>query len=270
MKKIIIYLIGLVCFIPMTAFGVSVTLENPSMVLSVVGGCAPMYLTLENPWLYWTNNATIAIATYKKVGNIDGCMSSNNTDPDLLNIMTAIPVCAENAMPAGVEFYNDVNGIYEMTDTCPMNIVPPGTNNGYYKLGAKCVAVGYGNNLYFSSCNGGTVNGDRDWVANCATTMMTSNAVKVMGVAACSSVKPSSMTPGGGVLADTALRLGTPYCYCKVISPYESKWVFGAEYLADNPADNNCNDSCAGFCAYAMNTNANFRKVISIEDNIVK
>ena len=38
MKKIIIYLIGLVCFIPMTAFGVSITLENPGALLFMVGG----------------------------------------------------------------------------------------------------------------------------------------------------------------------------------------------------------------------------------------
>ena len=56
----------------------------------------------------------------------------------------------------------------------------------------------------------------------------------------------------------------------KVISPYESKWVFGAEYPASNPADNNCNDSCAGFCAYAIQNEAAFRTAISSESNIVK
>lgn len=267
MKKIIIYLIGLVCFIPMTAFGVSITLENPGAILFMVGDCPGFYMDIENPWLYWTNNAGIT-SGYKKVGEIDGCLWTNDTDVDSYIIATAIPICAKKTVAAGVQFFNDSDGIYEFAYTCPQDIVPPGTNNGYYKLGSKCVSVGY---FTFKSCNNGKTTGNRDWSASCASSVMNSNTMKVMGVAACSDTKPNNMTPGGGVLMDDgALHFGTPYCYCKVISPYESKWVFGAEYPASNPADNNCNDSCAGFCAYAIQNEAAFRTAISSESNIVK
>ena len=94
-----------------------------------------------------------------------------------------------------------------------------------------------------------------DWTSNCTSS---GTSVAISGISQCSSTSGSSV----GQKA-TALKIsgGTDdkYCWCKMVSPAVSSWVFthGA-----NGSASSCANNCAHRCAYYAASNASFRSAL--------
>lgn len=94
-----------------------------------------------------------------------------------------------------------------------------------------------------------------DWTSNCTSS---GTSVAISGISQCSSTSGSSV----GQKA-TALEIsgGTDdkYCWCKMVSPAVSSWVFVYGYGSAS----GCADGCALDCAYYVaGTNAAFRSAL--------
>ena len=93
-----------------------------------------------------------------------------------------------------------------------------------------------------------------DWTSNCTSS---GTSVAISGVSQCSSTSGSSV----GQKA-TALKIsgGTDdkYCWCKMVSPAVSSWVFTT--LTDSAFP--CAHNCASSCAYRAALNASFRSAL--------
>lgn len=90
-----------------------------------------------------------------------------------------------------------------------------------------------------------------DWTSNCTSS---GTSVAISGISQCSSTSGSSV----GQKA-TALKIsgGTDdkYCWCKMVSPAVSSWVFHYGYGAAS----NCSHDCARSCASRAASYASFR-----------
>ena len=93
-----------------------------------------------------------------------------------------------------------------------------------------------------------------DWTSNCTSS---GTSVAISGISQCSSTSGSSV----GQKA-TALKIsgGTDdkYCWCKMVSPAVSSWVF----QDDGGSASNCAYNCAGICATRAAYNASFRSAL--------
>ena len=93
-----------------------------------------------------------------------------------------------------------------------------------------------------------------DWTSNCTSS---GTSVAISGISQCSSTSGSSV----GQKA-TALKIsgGTDdkYCWCKMVSPAVSSWVF--RYASVSASD--CANFCANACANAAAYDASFRSAL--------
>ena len=93
-----------------------------------------------------------------------------------------------------------------------------------------------------------------DWTSNCTSS---GTSVAISGISQCSSTSGSSV----GQKA-TALKIsgGTDdkYCWCKMVSPAVSSWVFSYA----NGSASSCAYSCASDCADLAAANASFRTAL--------
>ena len=93
-----------------------------------------------------------------------------------------------------------------------------------------------------------------DWTSNCTSS---GTSVAISGISQCSSTSGSSV----GQKA-TALKIsgGTDdkYCWCKMVSPAVSSWVFSGVYGSASA----CAYDCAGSCAFDAAGNASFRSAL--------
>ena len=93
-----------------------------------------------------------------------------------------------------------------------------------------------------------------DWTSNCTSS---GTSVAISGISQCSSTSGSSV----GQKA-TALKIsgGTDdkYCWCKMVSPAVSSWVF----LAALGSASACAHDCAYACAYSAANSASFRSAL--------
>lgn len=93
-----------------------------------------------------------------------------------------------------------------------------------------------------------------DWTSNCTSS---GTSVAISGISQCSSTSGSSV----GQKA-TALKIsgGTDdkYCWCKMVSPAVSSWVF----RYDNASASDCAINCALNCARSAAINASFRSAM--------
>lgn len=93
-----------------------------------------------------------------------------------------------------------------------------------------------------------------DWTSNCTSS---GTSVAISGISQCSSTNGSS----GGLKA-TALKIsgGTDdkYCWCKMVSPGVSYWVFAR----GTGSASLCANYCAHYCASAAARNAAFRSAL--------
>ena len=95
-----------------------------------------------------------------------------------------------------------------------------------------------------------------DWTSNCTSS---GTSVAISGISQCSSTSGSSV----GQKA-TALKIsgGTDdkYCWCKMVSPAVSSWVFSTE--GGLGLASTCAFNCAGHCASGAARNASFRRAL--------
>ena len=93
-----------------------------------------------------------------------------------------------------------------------------------------------------------------DWTSNCTSS---GTSVAISGISQCSSTSGSSV----GQKA-TALKIsgGTDdkYCWCKMVSPAVSSWVFRNAYVSASNCANGCAYACAGSAAHG----ASFRSAL--------
>ena len=93
-----------------------------------------------------------------------------------------------------------------------------------------------------------------DWTSNCTSS---GTSVAISGISQCSSTSGSSV----GQKA-TALKIsgGTDdkYCWCKMVSPAVSSWVFYADLGSASDCAYYCATNCARYAAYA----ASFRSAL--------
>ena len=93
-----------------------------------------------------------------------------------------------------------------------------------------------------------------DWTSNCTSS---GTSVAISGISQCSSTSGSSV----GQKA-TALKIsgGTDdkYCWCKMVSPAVSTWVFNYGYGSASY----CAHDCAKLCASSAANNASFRSAL--------
>lgn len=92
--------------------------------------------------------------------------------------------------------------------------------------------------------------------AKCADWGATGNTSKITveGVGVCSNNAGTSSTRDN-LSFDTSSTTNNKYCWCKMISPAISKWVFSG---ASQTSEANCLKYCAASCAAAM-TYSNYR-----------
>lgn len=96
-----------------------------------------------------------------------------------------------------------------------------------------------------------------DWAATCTTNGV---STPISGIARCSSTD-------GGSEGATATELDVSYtagenmnCWCKMISPAVSRWVF---FFSSGPGeDASCNANCAASCANRVKNSATFRRAL--------
>ena len=121
----------------------------------------------------------------------------------------------------------------------------------------KCVAIGVD-----SDCSAGeTQQGQTDWGATCG------SGVVVHGVSVCGSWEEGRDL--NGVLHKESIRYnsgtsaGNTSCFCKMIQPVVSRWIFAEEFHDENGEASSlrCTKYCAATCAGKIgnkSTNADF------------
>lgn len=93
--------------------------------------------------------------------------------------------------------------------------------------------------------------GKSDWTANCTTS---GTSVTVQGIGICSSTNGGSKGATADTLDISADAGKNEYCWCKIISPANSKWVyqwFGV-----------CPERCSLTCAGQLQSHATFRSAL--------
>ena len=98
-----------------------------------------------------------------------------------------------------------------------------------------------------TSCSSGS-GSDSNWSANCGD-------VSINGVAICGSETGYYVgTTSESVTASTTSN-ANKYCWCKMVSPAVSPWVFRFAYSSETE----CFSSCAGGCFLGLRSTADFR-----------
>ena len=93
-----------------------------------------------------------------------------------------------------------------------------------------------------------------DWTSNCTTS---GTSVAISGISQCSSTSGSST---GQTATSLEISGGTDdkYCWCKMVSPAVSSWVFYNVYGSASF----CARNCANFCASSAANDASFRSAL--------
>ena len=109
----------------------------------------------------------------------------------------------------------------------------------------KCVAL----NSSTTTCTTtpSNYNTMAEWAATCTTG---GTSVPVSGVWACSSEGDGSLVAGdiysGTLLKSIAAEVSQAYCYCRLISPAVSSWVYVTRYTSRMSCQQGCPTACAG------------------------
>ncbi len=80
--------------------------------------------------------------------------------------------------------------------------------------------------------------GQSNWSATCG-------GIEIQGVAFCGSQKGGAMGIKSENVTTSSTSDNNKHCWCKMVSPAVSSWVFGYSY----PYAGTCATSCAGYCA---------------------
>ena len=93
-----------------------------------------------------------------------------------------------------------------------------------------------------------------DWTSNCTSS---GTSVAISGISQCSSTSGSSNGQKATVL-EISGGTDDKYCWCKMVSPAVSSWVFTTPTDSAFP----CVHNCASSCAYRAALNASFRSAL--------
>ena len=92
------------------------------------------------------------------------------------------------------------------------------------------------------------VNGQSNWSATCG-------GIEIQGVAFCGSQKGGSIGATTETVTTSTTSDDNKNCWCKMVSPAVSSWVF---FYSDSSAGS-CAYHCATSCAYYAQSSASFR-----------
>ena len=90
--------------------------------------------------------------------------------------------------------------------------------------------------------------GQSNWSATCG-------GIEIQGVAFCSSQDGGSIGATSETVTTSSTSDYNKYCWCKMVSPAVSSWVFDGS----RPSAGSCAYACAGSCASTARTFASFR-----------
>lgn len=90
-----------------------------------------------------------------------------------------------------------------------------------------------------------------NWSATCG-------GVSIQGVAFCGSQNGGSTGATTGAVTTSSTIDNNKYCWCKMVSPAVSSWVF----YGDRESASNCARLCARICASYAAANASFRSAL--------
>jgi hypothetical protein len=100
-----------------------------------------------------------------------------------------------------------------------------------------------------STCTGNSsTNVAGDWTSTC-------NGINIKGVGVCSSTSSSSAGNTLSSLASSSTADDNRYCYCKMIIPAVSYWVFAMVHASGG----NCLSGCTNYCSYFSQDSSAFR-----------
>lgn len=103
----------------------------------------------------------------------------------------------------------------------------------------KCVALNTGTTCSAS----GSLYYSTNWSANCKTN---GQSVTILGVAACSNTKGSSNGQTVAALGLSDNLDDNDYCWCRMISPAVSNWVYYGQLNSGSECATRCSDLCRG------------------------
>lgn len=156
--------------------------------------------------------------------------------------------CSASTKPAVCYLYaqtgfdfSDTAGTYDFTSICQYEHSSYASTDG--GVAVKCVK-----NNGSTLCTNSSRTSSMDWSNTCS-------GIQVKGMAYCSS------DSGNATNRDTKeYLLRSPndtslnrWCWCRVISPGVTPWIFGSEYLTTEQ----CNTDCAGLCLYMAGDSSN-------------
>ena len=91
-----------------------------------------------------------------------------------------------------------------------------------------------------TTCSGNIMSSSgADWVATCTTN---GSSISIRGVSACECSATASVGGATAPSIGTACNSAGSLCYCKMVSPAVSRWIFVVE-------QENCQTTCAKMCA---------------------
>ena len=93
--------------------------------------------------------------------------------------------------------------------------------------------------------------GQSNWSATCG-------GIEIQGVAFCGSQKGGSIGATTETVTTSSTSNNNKYCWCKMVSPAVSSWVFGGSA----PSTDNCVGGCASSCGYDAQINSTFRSAL--------
>ena len=93
--------------------------------------------------------------------------------------------------------------------------------------------------------------GQSNWSATCG-------GVSIQGVAFCGSQDGGSTGATTDAVTTSSTSDNNKYCWCKMVSPAVSSWVF----YGDRGSASNCARLCARICASYAASNASFRSAL--------
>ena len=90
-----------------------------------------------------------------------------------------------------------------------------------------------------------------NWSATCG-------GIEIQGVAFCGSQNGGSIGATSTDVTTSSTSDNNEYCWCKMVSPAVSRWVFNRSLTSPG----NCANSCASFCASYAQVYASFRSAL--------
>lgn len=106
----------------------------------------------------------------------------------------------------------------------------------------KCVALGSS-----TKCTASLEYNKADWSATCTTG---STSTPIQGIAFCSNQEGSTQYVIKSTISTSSTATENRNCWCKMVSPVVSSWVFVVTFASGNDCARMCSDHCASGAQY--------------------